>query len=355
MTGAAERSAMERNTVQHHGGDVYSRKVRIDFSVSINPLPLPEEIPAAGRSAMDRIRRYPDPRAAELTEAIAAFEGTAPDNLAIGNGASEIFMAVVHAFRPKRALLVSPCYSGYAYALRAVPECSIRRHSLKEEEGFALTEEFFAELTDDLDILFLASPNNPTGKLIPRGFLEKTAGICEEKGIVFVLDSCFLPLAQQDALPLRLPGVLEVRAFTKMISMPGIRLGYLLSEDPEVIRRVKAQLPEWNLSVPAQEIGVCAAGILAGTDYLERSLAVIAEEKEYLRIRLENAGLEVFESDANFILARGPEGLYEKLLSRGILVRDSRGFEGLGPSFIRIAVRTRQDNEILADEIRRLV
>ena len=105
--------------VQLHGGDVYRNKVRLDFSVNLDPLPMPVSVKEAMLEGVEEIHQYPDPLQQKLRERISAYERIGMENIICGNGASELMMAVVHAVKPKKALIAAPCYAGYAVALKA--------------------------------------------------------------------------------------------------------------------------------------------------------------------------------------------------------------------------------------------
>ena len=139
-----------------------------------------------------------------------------------------------------------------------------------------------------------------------------------------------------------------IRTFTKIFSIPGVRLGYLICSNPETRMKIAAQLPEWNLSGFAQEAGCVCAG---QREFIMETENYINTERQLLEKELKKKGFQVFPSCANFIMFYSDEALYEKLLEKGILIRDCRNFRGLGKGFYRIAVKTRKENEILLEAI----
>ena len=368
-----------------HGGDVYRNKVRLDFSVSLDPLDMPEEIKAAMLAGVSEAGRYPDPLQQKLREEIALLEGVSPEEVICGNGASELLMAAVHAVMPQKALITAPCYAGYAKALEA-SDAKIDEYMLSEADSFVLGEDFADRITDDTDMVFIADPNNPNGKAIDPLIKERIIRRCEEKGAVLVLDECFLPLctagidAEEDAgknsKDISQTGAsnisedfsqagahanrnersrygrdLQLRAFTKTFAIPGVRLGYMISRDREMLAKIKKQLPEWNVSRIAEMTGEAAARLLRGTDYLERSLSLIRQERTYLEESLRALGVKVYPSDVNYLLIKSRPGMYEELLERGILIRRCANFSGLDESYFRIAVRKHEDNAELVRQI----
>ena len=344
---------INRYNVFHHGGDVYRNPVLIDYSVNLNPLDVPAEVISAAVSGIDEIRQYPDPYQTELRQAIASYEKIDPEMIICGNGASEIIMAAVHAFMPSKVLVTAPCYAGYEIALRAA-RAEVFYYYLKEENGFALDEGIFDLLSDDIDMVFLADPNNPNGTLIDRELRERLITRCVELGIVLVLDECFLPLTGRSyhAGEQASGTVLHLRAFTKTLALPGLRIGYMISGNITALDKIRIHMPEWNVSRIAEKAGKAAAEVLAGTDYLSASVTFIDQEREYLTRELSSVGIRVYPSDANYLLLRTEHCMYDKLLSHGILVRKCNDYIGLDDRYIRIAVRGHEDNEKLISIIK---
>lgn len=334
-----------------HGGDVYRNDVSLDFSVNLNPLEMPEAVREAMLEGLGEADQYPDPSQQKLREGIASLEDTDPDHIVCGNGASELLMAAVHAVKPAKALVTAPCYAGYAVSLRA-EGCVIEEYPLREEDGFAADEGLLEMITADTDMVFTADPNNPNGRLIDPELKKEIAERCAICGAVLVSDECFLPLTAEWEKRGRVTDkALHLRAFTKTLAIPGIRLGYMLSYDDELLESVRRHLPEWNVSRIAERTGEAAAKVLAETDYIERSVRLITQERAYLSGSLAKYGIRVYPSDTNYILIRSDSDLYDGLLGRGIMIRRCANFSGLDESFFRIAVRRHEDNEILVKTI----
>lgn len=334
-----------------HGGDVYRNRVRLDFSVSLDPLDMPAEIKAAMLEGISEAGQYPDPLQQKLRDEIALLEGVSPEEVICGNGASELIMAAVHAVRPEKALVTAPCYAGYAKALEA-SGAKVTEHALREADGFALGEDFANHITDDTDMVFFADPNNPNGRLTDPAVKDGIIKKCEISQAVAVIDECFYPLAKGRSGSGGLHDTaLHLKAFTKTFAIPGVRLGYMISADTGLLAGIKKQLPEWNVSRIAERTGEAAARMLRETDYLERSLKLIETERSYLGDSLSALGMKVYPSDVNYLLVRGRPGLYGELLRRGILVRNCANFSGLDERYFRIAVRKHGDNEELIKNI----
>ena len=327
-----------------HGGDVYRNEVRLDFSVNLNPFPMPAEVTEAIQAGMSEINQYPDPAQQKLRERIAALEGVGTENVVCGNGASELLMAAVHAIMPRKALITAPCYAGYAVALKA-SDAEVTEYLLDEKKDFELDENFPDQIDESIDMVFIADPNNPNGSIIDKDLKKKIAEKCEECDAVLVIDECFYPLTEtglkQDGIT---DNALHLRAFTKTFAIPGIRIGYMLSHDTEILEKIRKHLPEWNVSRIAERTGEAAAKVLSETDYLRESLSMIKQERAYLEGQLKTLGVKVYCSDTNYLLVKSGAGLYERLLEKGILVRRCANFSGLDDTYFRIAVRKHEDN-----------
>ncbi len=330
-----------------HGGDIYRNRVRLDFSVNVNPLGTPDVMKTALKAALKLCGSYPDMEAEKLKKAVGGMLCVPEEYLLFGNGASELLMAVVHGVRPRRTMIPTPSFYGYEYAAKAA-DSEIVYFPLKEQTGFLPGEDLLDALTEDVDLLFLANPNNPTGRLPEKAYLCRLLDVCRQNKIVAVLDECFIEFCEEGRSMLseleNYENLVIVRAFTKIFAIPGVRLGYLLCSDPTLLNRIKRQLPEWNLSVFAQ-----AAGSVCGEcrDFLGKTAAYVRAERKFLAERFAKMGLRVFPGDANFLLVCSRKNLYEELLRQEILIRDCENYRGLSKGFYRIAVKSGQDNEAL--------
>ena len=328
-----------------HGGDIYRNDVKLDFSVNINPLGMPETVKKALHEAVVACEAYPDDEAAELRSAVSAWQGVPAENLLFGNGASELLMAAFQGIKPRRPWILAPSFYGYERAALASGG-NPYFYKLKEENNFLPGEDFVEKMTDDADFLVLANPNNPTGRLLGREYLISLLEACREKHIPVLLDECFIEFCggEFSLLPEleRFPNLLILRAFTKIFAIPGVRLGYLLGSDAAFLKKVERQLPEWNLSAFAQAAGIACAG---ERDYLIKTREFVKKERIFLEENLKKTGVKVFPGEAGFILIYSEKPLYEKLLEQGILIRDCGNFRGLGKGYYRIAVKGREENE----------
>ena len=341
-----------------HGGDIYTYRGMLDFSVNVNPFGPSEAVLEAAKRGVDKCCAYPDSQCRALKAALSEKLGVPQEFILPGNGAAELFFSIVIAEKPKKALIPVPAFSEYEQALGTVG-CQIRYHMLEEKENFRLTERFLDDLTDDLDMAFLCSPSNPAGQVIPEALLRKVISRCQEKGIRLVLDECFIEFADKEKAfyaereAAAYPQMFVARAFTKMHAIPGLRLGYGITSDTELMERMSRVRQPWSVSIPAQEAGIAA---LSETEDLrvEKTRNLIRAEREWLEQELREMGFRVIPSEANFILMHSRIDLAEGLKEKGILIRDCGNYRGLGKGWYRTAVRLHEENRLLVEALRKI-
>ena len=192
-----------------HGGDIYQNEIELDFSVNINPFGIPEKVKEAMQESLELCEHYPDIHHAKLIEKIGAHYHIPEEHILCGNGASELFVAVVHAIKPGKIVIPAPSFYGYEKAAN-VTEAEVSYYEMKERDGFCLTEVFLQELQENVDLLFLANPNNPVGNTIEDMLLEKICDRCREKKITVVIDECFLEFT----IFIQSGGLMSTRSFS---------------------------------------------------------------------------------------------------------------------------------------------
>ena len=338
---------------QVHGGDVYRYKNALDFSSNMNPLGTPPRVIQAARESMEDICNYPDIQQEKLISGISAWENLPTEWIICGNGAAEVIFTLVHALKPKTALLLAPTFAEYEQAL-AAENCQLKFHILKEEKGFLPDEDLLADITEDIEILFLCNPNNPTGVLIPNDLMDKILERCRQTGTFLVIDECFQDFIPNPRAFTRKGELAEnqnlflLKAFTKRYAMAGIRLGYGLTSNLELLDKMHACVQPWNVSIPAQAAGVAA---LDEVDYLAAGRNIVYKESAFLKAGLEALGFQVYDSQANYIFFRGPKGMVEKAWKSKVLIRDCGNYRGLCEGYYRVAVRTHEENLKLLDAL----
>lgn len=334
-----------------HGGDIYSKKIRLDFSANINPLGMPQKVRKAMSEAISRCEAYPDPKCRELVKKISQRENTAQENILCGNGAAELIFRTVYGAKPKKAIIISPTFSEYERALSAA-DCGIVYHALSEDNDFITGEDILDALDESLDMLFLCTPNNPTGAQTDNALIFRILNKCREKNIIPVLDISFDDFTDTpvNAAELAERGAVVIRALTKIYALAGIRLGYMLCTDNALLEKIRLSGQSWSVNTPAQAAGEAA---MDETDFIKETAEYISRERRFLTEKLAELGIRVFPSDANFLLLKSENDLCKAAEKYGIALRPCHNFKGLGKEYFRIAVRTHEENLELVSVLKR--
>lgn len=342
---------------QIHGGDIYRNQNVLDFSVNSNPLGPPIQVLKTIREQADQIVHYPDIQCSALSKAIAKFEHVQEEEIVCGNGAAELFFAAVLAVMPRKALLLAPTFAEYEKALKAVGT-EIQYYELQKSQEFQVTEEILDQITSQMDMFFVCNPNNPTGQPIQQELLEKILNRCQECDVWVVLDECFIDFLDHPEFfemcskRQNYSKLLIVKAFTKLFCMPGLRLGYGISCNQELLGRMAEVLQPWNVSILAQMGGVAALDDCA--QYIQDTREYISVERDAMIQEMKMLGYSIYGSKANYIFFSGKPGLYAQALNAGFLIRDCKNYRGLSEGYYRIAVRTKDENERMIAWLRQL-
>lgn len=325
----------------------------LDFSANINPLGPSPAVLEAIKANLWRIAHYPDPDCRELKEALADHLGVNPQCILVGNGASELIYLLAKLLPRERAIIPVPTFSEYA---RAVDNAGgeVKYVFMQPALGFSLPlEEIKRELLKGAKSLFLCNPNNPTGTLYSRGELEELLLFAEKQGAYVIVDEAFMDFVLNPEgytlLPLagRHPWLILLYSLTKILAIPGLRLGVLVGP-PELVKELSRVKIPWSVNALAQVAGV--AGI-RDKEYFKVTRATVAREREFLFRELSLVPeLHPFPGAANFLLVEAKSSclstaeLVRRLGQRGVLVRHCANFIGLAEGYFRLAVKSREEN-----------
>ena len=327
-----------------------------DFSASINPL-------GPSRVALEAARQvnlaaYPDPDCLELRRAIGDSLNIDPEKVLPGNGSTELIHLLARAFLAPddTALIFAPTFGEYVAACRTEgvePVSLLPQGAGQPEARFRWDIPWALDCISDHGpaIVFLCNPNNPTGVYLGEDEVRRIAEALQGFGVL-VLDEAYLPFVNErwdSSFLLSLGNVVLLRSMTKDYALTGLRLGYLLAAE-DIVRRVRRFQYSWSVNAAAQAAGIAA---LAGREHVERGRSVVDGGKEYLTQVASDLGIECPPAAANFLLLNvgcAHEVREALLLRHRICVRDCTSF-GL-PEYIRIGIRTMDDNRRLAEALK---
>lgn len=346
-----------------HGGNVYRQSPPggwLDFSANINPLGLAPAVRQAIASSIGQVVHYPDPEARELKEALASHYHVPREDLVLGNGAAELFYLFFQTLRPASVLLPVPSFSEYERAALAAGT-AVEYFPLGPEAGLQLDMQELAAAAAQrgTETVIVGNPNNPTGQLLTaadiEAFLQRT-GKMEDPPWLLV-DESFLDF-RSDEEKYRASGLLEeydrlfiIQSLTKFYAMPGLRLGFGAAREA-LVRRLELGKDVWNVNLLAQKAGAMA---LQQADYSRRTRELVAGEREFLfREFAKLKGIcPCQRPTVNFLLLRLEDmtsgAFAASMRQEGILVRDCSNYPGLDDYHVRVAVRSRRENERLLE------
>ncbi len=339
-----------------HGGNVleiaekYGLNVSdiLDFSANINPLGMPDSLKQAIIGHLSLAERYPDIEYRQLHAALARHNACPQSWVLAGNGATELIFALVQQIKPEKAMLLVPGFAEYRRALERAG-CEIVNYPLFEEEDFQPNERLLTALTDDLDCLFLCTPNNPTGQQPDKALLQAIAAVCHQKQIALIVDESFIDFLPHETgmVPLLAdyPNLYVLRSLTKFFAIPGLRLGYLLSANTVAVSQMRDYREPWTINAFAALAGEM---ILDDREYIQATHRWLAAEQTHLFNALNTLpGLRVWRPAANYIFfhcLRDNLDLQKALLQHHILIRHCANYPGLTANHYRVAIKSPEDN-----------
>ena len=318
----------------------------MDFSSNINPAGMPASVKSILKKRLNKMEHYPDLHSSDLISNLKKYTGLSKTNLIVGNGAIEIIYNFCSAFLSKKRILISvPTFGEYEAAAK-LAECKItffKTMNLSEN-----LDSFISKIPTN-GCIFVCNPNNPTGAILSKKQLTKIILSAKRKSCLVFIDESFIELVpQSNQSILNLVKIYDnlfvLRSLTKSFALAGIRIGYAGSSKEIINILQKIKIP-WSVNALAQEAGIIA---INNKQYLKKSKLIIKKESNFLKNKISDLpGFECYDSSTNFILIKTKQDstkIQKKLLKHKILIRDCKNFRGLNNHYIRIAVRSHQDN-----------
>ncbi|QGU94426.1 aminotransferase class I/II-fold pyridoxal phosphate-dependent enzyme [Clostridium bovifaecis] len=356
-----------------HGGDIYTEGILkgreiIDFSSNINPLGVPESFKAHIGEALEAAERYPDIKYRKLKEYIVDYLKFSGDyfrsdlksswelsidegNIALGNGAAEIIDLVISCF--KSICIVVPSFIEYEKSALKW-QVSVGYSKLTEDMNYNY-EDIFSKM-QNVEALIIGNPNNPNGGVIDKEKFKIILNYCEENNKKVIIDEAFIEFTGKRGFSfiefLNYKCVFIIRALTKFYAMPGIRMGYGLCKDENLINNIRKMQNPWNINCFAE---TAAKYVLKDFQYIERSLEWVEEERDFMFSNLKSIDAieKVYTTYSNFILCKLKDldchRLYGLSMKSGIAIRKCHNFKGLNEYYVRFAIKDRKNNRKLIE------
>jgi threonine-phosphate decarboxylase len=358
-----------------HGGDIYTNgllqgRELIDYSSNINPLGVPKSFIDNISEGIKALTRYPDIQYRDVLKALSEYIQCRSEYFVLGNGAAEIIDLVIACH--KSLLIVVPSFIEYEINAEKW-NCSIEYSYLKEKinDNNLLKYEYVQLSYDYEDILnklqkveamILGNPNNPNGNIIDKVEFRKILEYCENNNKVIIIDEAFIEFTgdKQHSFAEEVKTykcLFVIRALTKFFAVPGIRFGYGISSNNNLIKNIKAKQNPWNINCFAE---VAVKHVLKDEQYIEQSNQWIIEERLGFLEQLKAISFidKVFLTYGNYVLCKlnglGSEKFYSLCLSEGFLIRKCNNYRGLDDHYVRLAIKDRKSNEKFISMLQRL-
>ena len=349
-----------------HGGTIYTiaRETGvapdqlIDFSANINPLGFSPRVKKVLLQNQGAILHYPDRGAYDLVCQLARYHAIPTHSILAGNGSTELIFLLPRVLRPKRVLLVVPTFSEYETSIRNVNGQVFYFKTFEKDQFCINAERLLRELRKGYDTLYICNPGNPTGGLTPHDVLLDVVKYARVKATRVIIDETFVDFNESQSLKYQInkyENLYILRSMTKFFGLPGLRAGYVISSEKNIVK-LRAQQEPWTMNVLAQYASIES---LKDRQFIKRTIVYVKEARQKLIAELNKFPcLKIFPSAANYLLLKFESSapitvprLYERLLQKGIIIRKCDSFEGLDERFFRIAVRKNSENGRLIKEL----
>lgn len=326
----------------------------IKFGANVNPLGLSESVKNDLAGHLDIISSYPDRNYTSLKKTIGEYCHISPEHIVVGNGSTELISLLISQRQAKKALVVGPTYSEYEREL-ALTGGTITEYNLKEDLNFQLDlEDFFASMAEDVDLLILCNPNNPTSSAIKNRDMKHILNFCNERNIFVMIDETYVEFAPDIAeitsisLTDEFDNVMVIRGVSKFYAAPGLRFGYGITSNHEFLEALLIHQNPWSLNSVAAYAG---ERMFKDNTYQQTTRQLICSERDRMYTAIQNMpAFKAYKPYANFILVHIlKEGLtsfdiFEAAIKERMMIRDCSSFKSLDGEYIRFCIMNPEDN-----------
>jgi len=326
----------------------------ISFSANVNPLGVSPLLRASLSEKIDAITTYPDREYTSLRKCIAEYCHTDYENIIVGNGSTELISLFIQIEHPKKALVIGPTYSEYEREISLGGGTTLY-YPLKEKDNFKLdVDDFIAQLNENIDLLVICNPNNPTSSCITRKEMRRILDVCKQYDIYVMVDETYVEfannMAEIDSIPLTnyYNNIIILRGTSKFFAAPGLRLGYAITGNRDLIKAINTRKNPWTINSLAV---VAGETMFKDTAYIEATKQLISAERERCYQALSaSTDYKVYKPSGNFMLVKitneelTAEYLFDKAIRAGMMIRDCSTFPFLDNKYIRFCFMNPQDN-----------
>jgi threonine-phosphate decarboxylase len=344
-----------------HGGQLRAISERygipseelMDFSANINPIGPPPSVLAAMRRALTdpaTLSEYPDLNQTELRQNLAAHTGTDIEGITVANGFVPLLEACLRSITPRRCLLPVPAFNEYRKVLENAG-IAVIPYPLSSEASFLYDPDAIlkAALNNSCDAILLANPQNPSGTICDAEELIRLVKMAVHNKITVLLDEAFIDYSPTHSLVQQVTertNLIVFRSITKFFAIPGLRVAYAASH-PSKTQAIRRYVAPW----PITTLASCAVGAAINDEaYAVESRRLNEQRRAFLQTELGRLEIASYPSAANFILLQLPTTVdanlfWEEMINdHHIVLRSCANFEGLPSGYLRIAVRSEQEN-----------
>jgi threonine-phosphate decarboxylase len=331
----------------------------VSFSANVNPLGISKKLRSELSEHIDVITTYPDREYTALRHAIANYCGTKEDHIIVGNGSTELIALFIQITHPAKALILGPTYSEYEREI-ALEGGRTTYYPLREQQDFKLQlEDFKNKLTDDLDLVVLCNPNNPTSTCISKNDMRDILDVCKEHSIYVMVDETYVEfvddIASVSAIPLTAyyNNIIILRGTSKFFAAPGLRLGYAITGNTDLLHQINQYKNPWMINSLAEKAGEI---MFSDVHYINEARDLIISERKRLYEKYNaTSRFKAYAPTANFMLLKildeneSAETLFDRAIREKMMIRDCSTFPFLNDRYIRICFMSPEDNDRLFD------
>lgn len=329
----------------------------VSFSANVNPIGISPKLRQTLAEHIDAITTYPDRNYTALRQCLSKYTGAETEHILVGNGSTELISLFIQTEHPKKALIMGPTYSEYEREIY-LGGGTTHYYPLKEKDDFKLdTEEFIFNLNETIDLLVICNPNNPTSSYICRKDMRLILDTCKRYDIFVMVDETYVEFTEPEeeitAIPLTdyYNNIIILRGISKFFAAPGLRLGYGVTGNQDLIKSINTRKNPWTIN----SLAVIAGELMfTDTNYIQQTRTFISKERKRMFDALKDCPYyKPFPPSANFILVKilkedtTSSDIFEYAIQKGLMIRDCSTFPFLDNKFIRFCLMDEDSNDRL--------